>query len=88
VTPGLNQAFKRARKRAGLSGWTFRDLRHFFVTELFRRGASARAIQMLAGHADLATTQLCADLDANDLRSAIERIDGAEASNGGEQSGQ
>jgi len=31
---------------------------------------------MLAGHADLATTQLYADLDANDLRSAIERIDG------------
>ena len=43
---------------------------------------------MLAGHADLATTQLYADLDANDLRNAIERIDGAEASNGGGQSGQ
>jgi integrase len=81
---GLNQAFKRARKKAGLNGWTFRDLRHFFLTELFRNGASARAIQMLAGRADLATTQLYADLDANDLRSAIERIDGEgrEASRG------
>jgi integrase/recombinase XerD len=53
-----------------------RDLRHFFVTDVFRSGASARAIQRLVGHADLATTQLYADLDANDLRSAIERIDG------------
>jgi site-specific recombinase XerD len=54
------------------------------VTEHFRNGASARAIQMLAGHADLATTQIYADLDANDLRSAIERIDGEakEASRG------
>jgi len=73
---GLNQAFKRAQKRAGRSGWCFHDLRHFFVTELFRNGASAPAVQLLAGHADLATTQRYADLDANDLRSAVERIDG------------
>jgi integrase len=73
---GLNQAFKRAQKRAEREGWTFHDLRHFFVTELFRNGAPAPAIQMLAGHSDLATTQRYADLDANDLRSAIARIDG------------
>lgn len=73
---GLNQAFKRAQKRAGREGWCFHDLRHFFVTELFRNGAPAVAIQLLAGHSDLATTQRYADLDANDLRSAIERIDG------------
>ena len=46
------------------------------MTELFRNGAGAAAIQQLAGHADLATTQRYADLDANDLRSAIELIDG------------
>ena len=73
---GLNQAFQRAQERAKRTGWTFHDLRHFFVTELFRNGAGAAAIQQLAGHADLATTQRYADLDANDLRSAIERIDG------------
>jgi integrase len=73
---GLNQAFKRSQARAKLEGWSFHDLRHFFVTELFRSGAGAAAIQQLAGHADLATTQRYADLDANDLRSAILRIDG------------
>lgn len=73
---GLNQAFKRSQERAKLEGWSFHDLRHFFVTELFRSGAGAAAIQQLAGHADLATTQRYADLDANDLRSAISRIDG------------
>ena len=73
---GLNQAFQRAQERAKRTGWSFHDLRHFFVTELFRNGARAAAIQQLAGHADLATTQRYADLDANDLRSAIERIDG------------
>jgi integrase len=73
---GLNQAFKRSLTRAKLEGWSFHDLRHFFVTELFRSGAGAAAIQQLAGHADLATTQRYADLDANDLRSAISRLDG------------
>lgn len=73
---GLNQAFKRAMERAGLSGWSFHDLRHFFVSELFRMGVSAAAIRIMAGHADLGTTQRYADLDANDLRAAIERIDG------------
>ena len=41
---------------------------------------------MLAGHADLATTQIYADLDANDLRSAIERIDGDSGRDSGEWS--
>lgn len=72
---GLNQAFKRAQARAERSGWSFHSLRHFFVTELFRRGAPAVAIQQLAGHSELATTQLYADVDGNDLRSAIDRID-------------
>lgn len=73
---GLHQAFHRAQKRAGLEGWTPRSLRHFFVTELFARGASAPVIQKLAGHSDLATTQRYADVDASDLRGAIALLDG------------
>jgi integrase len=73
---GLNQAFKRAMERAERKGWSFHDLRHFFVTELFRNRAPAIAVQQLAGHADLTTTQRYADFDADDLRSAIECIDG------------
>jgi integrase len=40
----LLKAFQRAQKKAGLSGWRFHDLRHFFVAELFRRGGSAPAV--------------------------------------------
>ncbi len=68
---GLNQTFQRARDRAGLDTWSFHDLRHFFVSELFRRGAPAHVVQALARHSDLKTTQRYADLDANDLRAAI-----------------
>jgi integrase len=73
---GLNQAFQRAQARARRSGWSFHDLRHFFVTELFRRGAPAPAVQRLAGHADLATTERYADMVASDLRAAVALFDG------------
>ncbi len=73
---GLYQAFQRAQKRAQLSGWSPRSLRHFFVTELFHKGASAPVIQRLVGHSDLATTQRYADVDANDLRGAVDLFDG------------
>jgi site-specific recombinase XerD len=73
---GLLQAFCRAQKRAGLSGLRFHDLRHFFVTELFRRGGSAPAVQLLAGHLHLATTQRYAHLVRSDLRATISLLDG------------
>jgi len=73
---GLNQAFKRAQKRAGHSGWCFHDLRHFFATELFRKGVPAPVVQQLLGHADLATTQRYCDMVASDLRAAIATFSG------------
>jgi integrase len=71
---GLLNAFRRACGRAGLEGWRLHDLRHFFVTELFRRGAPAHAVQALAGHADLATTQRYAHVARPDLEAAIARL--------------
>jgi integrase len=68
---GLLQAFRRAQKRAGIEGFRFHDLRHFFVTELFRRGGSAPAVQMLAGHLHLSTTEKYAHMVQNDLRATI-----------------
>jgi integrase len=70
----LNGAFGRAAKRVGLTGFRFHDLRHFFVTQLFRGGAPAPAVQALAGHADLATTQRYAHMIESDLRAAIARL--------------
>jgi site-specific recombinase XerD len=59
-----------------LDVWSFHDLRHFFISELFRSGVPAHVVRALARHADLDTTQRYADLDANDLRAAAERLDG------------
>lgn len=68
---GLLQAFRRAQGKAGIEGFRFHDLRHFFVTELFRRGGSAPAVQLLAGHLHLTTTQRYAHLVRSDLRATI-----------------
>jgi site-specific recombinase XerD len=72
---GLRQAFDRVAARAGLdTRWRFHDLRHYFVTNLFRTGAPAPTVQMLAGHAELSTTQRYAHTTRADLRAAMARV--------------
>jgi len=75
---GLRQAFGRVCKRAGLEGWRFHDLRHYFVTALFRVGVAAPTVQSLAGHAHLTTTQRYAHVARVDLAAAIQRLSEAE----------
>ena len=69
---GLRQAFRRACMKAKLGRcWRFHDLRHLFVTGLFRAGVPANVAQALAGHHDLATTQRYAHATDGDLVAAI-----------------
>lgn len=71
---------ERAARRAQLAQNGVHRLRHTFCSHLAMRGAPARAIQELAGHKDLATTQRYMHLSPAALDSAIRLLDDPEGS--------
>jgi site-specific recombinase XerD len=66
---------ERAARRAQLGQNGVHRLRHTFCSHLAMRGAPAKAIQELAGHQDLATTQRYVHLSPAALDSAIRLLD-------------
>jgi integrase len=66
---------ERAARRAQIAHNGVHRLRHTFCSHLAMRGAPARAIQELAGHKDLATTQRYLHLSPAALDSAIRLLD-------------
>ena len=66
---------KRASRRAGMSHDGVHILRHTFCSHLAMRGAPARAIQELAGHADLTMTQRYMHLTPAALDAAIRLLE-------------
>jgi integrase len=72
---GVQGLVRRAARRAGLPSNGPHRLRHTFCSHLAMRGAPARAIQELAGHRDLSTTQRYMHLSPAALDSAIRLLD-------------
>lgn len=66
---------ERAARRAGLDQNGVHRLRHTFCSHLAMRGAPARAIQELAGHKDLITTQRYMHLSPAALDHAIRLLE-------------
>ena len=68
---------ERAARRAQIKEDGVHRLRHTFCSHLAMRGAPARAIQELAGHQDLTTTQRYMHLSPAALDGAIRLLDGS-----------
>jgi len=66
--------FKKYLRDAGMKERSFHALRHYFISELMRGGASAEAVRVLAGHSKLEMTQRYAHVVTADLRAAIDRL--------------
>ena len=66
----------RAARHAGLGNHGVHVLRHTFCSHLAMRGAPARAIQELAGHQDLVTTQRYMHLSPAAIEGAIRLLNG------------
>ncbi len=67
-----------AARRAGLANQGIHILRHTFCSHLAMRGAPARAIQELAGHRDLTTTQRYMHLSPAAVDAAIRLLEGTD----------
>jgi integrase len=73
---------RRAAKRTGLVNAGAHILRHTFCSHLAMHGAATRAIQELAGHQDIATTQRYMHLTPAALDAAIRLLDAPPVSPG------
>lgn len=67
---------QRAARLANLSNRGVHVLRHTFCSHLAMRGAPARAIQELAGHKDMSTTQRYMHLSPRAIEDAIRMLEG------------
>ena len=66
----------RNRERLGFPGVTVHALRHSYLSELARRGVPPKALQALAGHANISTTlDIYAHANIDDKRAAVESVD-------------
>jgi len=72
------EAIRGAQRVAGIDQGVH-ILRHTFCSHLAMKGAPARAIQELAGHADLSTTQRYMHLSPAATEDAIRLLDGRQA---------
>jgi integrase len=70
------KAIRASQRVAGLPKAGVHVLRHTFFSHLAMKGAPARAIQELAGHADLSTTQRYMHLSPAATEDAIRLLDG------------
>jgi integrase len=81
----VGEYVRKAGRKAGVAASGAHRLRHTFCSHLAMRGAPARAIQELAGHQDLATTQRYMHLSPAALEGAIRLLERGDILETGEQ---
>jgi integrase len=70
---GAKIVWRRLRKRAGVTGFRFHDLRHDLATKLLRETGNLKLVQRALNHADLKTTTRYAHVLDDEIAAALER---------------
>ena len=71
---GVKIAWRRLRKRAGVTGFRFHDFRHDLGSKLLRTTGNLKLVQRALNHADLKTTTRYAHVLDDEVAEALERI--------------
>ena len=71
---GLQAMWKRLRRRAGVTGFRWHDLRHDFGTKLLRATGNLRLVQKAMNHSDIKTTLRYAHVLDSEVAEALERV--------------
>ncbi|GAB1393805.1 site-specific integrase [Rhodocyclaceae bacterium] len=71
----VDNAFKRACKRAGIQDFRIHDLRHTFASDLVKAGVSLYHVKKLLGHSSINQTERYAHLATDALTQAVTVLD-------------
>ena len=71
---GVKIAWRRLRKRAGVTGFRFHDFRHDVGTKLLRQTGNLKLVQKALNHADIKTTTKYAHVLTDEVAAALERL--------------
>jgi integrase len=71
---GVKIAWRRLRKRAGIVGLRFHDLRHDLATKVLRKTGNLKLVQRLLNHSDLKTTLRYAHVLDSEVADALEQV--------------
>jgi len=71
----IDNGFRRACKRAGITNVRFHDLRHTFASHLVMKGANLRSVQELLGHKTAKMTTRYTHLSTPHLRETVRLLD-------------
>ena len=70
----LIKSYSNLLKHAGIPHKKFHAIRHTFATEAIQRGVPVKDVQMLMGHANIATTYIYVHSSDDSKRRAIDMI--------------
>ena len=77
TTRSIERIVKQYAVKAGITGKvTPHVIRHSFATDLLQNGADIRSVQMLLGHANVATTQIYTHVTDRQLRDIHKKFHG------------
>jgi len=68
----FRRSFENACRRAGISGFTFHDLRHTFASRLVRKGVDLITVKDLLGHYSVKTTERYTHSNQEQKRKAVD----------------